>query len=154
MDIVDIKRTDLKDLGFLYEQLSGKKHDSIKMLDNYDNMISNGQYYLIGAKIDNKLVGSLMGIKCFDLVGDCLPFMIIENVIVTESQRGMGIGKELFKRIEEIAIDNDCYYIFFVSGETRLEAHKFYESIGFTNDKVKGYKKYLKRPAPNRVGSR
>ncbi len=99
---------------------------------------------MIGVKVENKLVGSLMGIQSFDLVGECFPFMIIENVIVSESHRGMGIGRMMFMRIEEIARENNCYYIFFVSGEKRSGAHKFYESLGFATDKVKGYKKFLR----------
>gem|GEM_PF-6933413 len=34
------------------------------MPGNYENIKSNWQYYLIGDKIDIKLVGSLIGIKC------------------------------------------------------------------------------------------
>jgi len=144
MEIIDIQKTDLKDLGLLYEELIDKKTNFDKMLENYENIVNNEQYFLIGAKADNKLLGSLMGIKCYDLVGECVPFMVIENVIVSESHRGLGVGKKLFERIEEIATDNNCSYIFFVSSEYRDGAHKFYESIGYTKDKVRGFKKFLK----------
>ena len=46
MDIVDIQKNDLNDLGLLFEELSDKKSDKVKMLHNYENMINNGQYYL------------------------------------------------------------------------------------------------------------
>jgi len=147
MEIVDIQEFDLKDLSLLYEELIDKKTNFEKMLANYEALIDNGQYFLIGAKSDNKLLGSLMGIKCYDLVGECFPFMVVENVIVSESHRGMGIGRKLFERIEEIATENDCSYIFFVSSDYREGAHKFYESIGYTKDKVRGFKKFLRADA-------
>jgi len=84
-----------------------------------------------------------MGILCLDLVGECRPFMIIENVIVSFDYRNKGIGKILFNEIEMIAKALDCYYIFFVSGENRKIVHRFYESAEYNKDKVKGYKKYL-----------
>ncbi len=147
MEIVYIQESDLHELGTLYEELIDKKTNFEKLLENYENLIDNGQYFLIGAKSEGKLVGSLMGIKCYDLVGECYPFMVVENVIVSESQRGMGIGRKLFERIEEIATENDCSYIFFVSSDYRDGAHKFYESIGYTKDKVRGFKKFLKADA-------
>jgi len=77
------------------------------------------------------------------LVGECRPFMIIENVIVSKDYRNKGIGKALLNEIEMIAKKLNCYYIFFVSGDNRKEAHRLYESVGYNNDKVKGFKKYF-----------
>ena len=99
---------------------------------------------LIGAKNEsNELVGSLVGIFCHDIVGECEPFMLIENVIVKTNQRGLGIGKQLMTFIEEYTRKNSCYYIIFVSSAHRKEAHKFYDSIGYTLDFHKGFKKTL-----------
>ncbi len=147
MEIVEIQKSDLNALGSLYEQLIDKRTNYDKLFENYEALIDNGQYFLLGAKADGKLLGSLMGIKCFDLVGECYPFMVVENVIVSEGHRGMGIGRKLFESIEQIAIENNCSYIFFVSSDYRDGAHKFYESIGYTKDKVRGFKKFLKADA-------
>lgn len=143
MIITRIQKEDLIDLSKLYEELSGMESNLCKIESNFARMIKNEYYHLIGAKIDHKLVGSLMGIHCLDLVGECRPFMIIENVIVSANYRNKGIGKALLIEIEKIAKNLDCYYIFFVSGDNRKNAHEFYDSCGYTNDKVKGFKKYL-----------
>ena len=143
MEIVQIQKNDLPDLSQLHEELSDMKSNFSKIEANFALMIKNDYYHLIGAKIDNQLVGSLMGILCLDLVGECRPFMIIENVIVSSDYRNKGIGKALLNEIEMIAKKLNCYYIFFVSGDNRKEAHRFYESVGYNNDKVKGFKKYL-----------
>lgn len=40
-------------------------------------------------------MGSLMGVANRELIGECRPFMVIENVIVSNKHRRMGIGKML-----------------------------------------------------------
>lgn len=84
-----------------------------------------------------------MGIICYDLVGECKPFMVIENVIVSPNVRRQGIGKKLMLGIEKIAKERDCYYMIFVSGEQRIEAHVFYEKLGFKEENVEGYRKHF-----------
>ncbi len=141
--ISDIEESDLIELSELLEELSGNKTDRDKMFQTFSIMTGNNDYILLGARIDDKLAGSLMGIICQDLAGDCRPFMVIENVIVAKEYRGRGIGRSLMSAIESTAIKRNCYYSMFVSGSIRTDAHKFYESIGYENDIVKGFKKYL-----------
>jgi GNAT superfamily N-acetyltransferase len=143
IEIKKINRTDLDDLSLLHEELSKKKTDFEIMVNNFEWMANNESYILLGAKVDGKLIGSLMGIICLDLVGSCQPFMVIENVIVTKSLRGQGVGKELMNEIEKIGKENNCHYMMFVSGAHRKDAHKFYESLGYKPDAVQGFKKYL-----------
>ena len=45
--------------------------------------------------------------------------------------------------IEEFARKKNCYFTMLVSATRRKNSHKFYESMGYANDVVKGYKKYL-----------
>ena len=133
----------LPQLALLFEELSGNQTNIAKMAENFEWMQLNDDYILLGAFLDQKLVGSLMGIICRDLVGECKPFMVIENVIVSGEFRGRGIGKELMLAIEKIGIERGCYYVIFVSGAKRIEAHRFYESLGYRLDEVQGFKKYL-----------
>ena len=142
--INEIIYDDLGDLANLYEELLERKTNLEKFNESFDLINSDKDYLLIGAKDDNgNLVGSLLGIICKDLGGDCRPYIIIENVIVKSSCRGMGIGKLLMSFIEEFARMKNCYFTTLVSAFRRKDSHKFYESIGYANDVVKGYKKYL-----------
>lgn len=133
----------LPDLALLFQELSGNSTNISKMAENFEWMQQNPEYILLGAFSDQALVGSLMGIICRDLVGECKPFMVIENVIVSGECRGRGIGKELMLTIEKMARERECYYIFFVSGAKRKEAHRFYESLGYRLDEVQGFKKFI-----------
>lgn len=142
--INEVSSDDLIELSNLYEELSGKKTNIEKMKENYDWINTNPDYILIGAKDDAKnLVGSLLGIVCHDILGDCRPFMVIENVIVRDNYRRSGIGRKMMNFIEDYCSKKKFHYIMFVSSKSRKEAHKFYESLGYNIDVVQGFKKYL-----------
>lgn len=139
-----IKRSDLVELASLYEELLGEKTNMENMKESFSRIDSNPDYMLVGAKdSEEKLLGSVLGIICHDIVGECKPFMVIDNVIVKSGCRGLGVGKKLMTFIEDYARERGCYYTIFVSSSYRKEAHKFYESIGYDNDLVRGFKKYL-----------
>lgn len=141
--IKPIGRDDLTDLVTLLAELSGKPTNKESMLNNFEWMEKNGDYYVLGAKLDQRLAGSIMGIVCRDLVGECKPFLVVENVIVSSQFRNQGIGKRLVLEMEKIGRERDCHYIMFVSGAQRRDAHQFYESLGYKLDVVQGFKKYL-----------
>ncbi|MFC5528302.1 GNAT family N-acetyltransferase [Cohnella yongneupensis] len=143
-EVRSIKSGELPSLAALYDELIEVKTNVAKMTTVYNAIKDNDNYIILGAFNDSDLIGSLMGIVCFDIIGDCKPFMVIENVIVSDRARRQGIGKQLMMRIEQIAIERGCWYIILVSGETRKEAHRFYEQLGFKEEKVEGYRKHLK----------
>ncbi|WP_145025744.1 GNAT family N-acetyltransferase [Paenibacillus sp. Y412MC10] len=141
--IREITKADLNDLCRLYEELIDQPTNYEKMEEIYEVMQASGNYHILGAFKDGVLAGSVMGIVCQDLVGECRPFMVIENVVVSDRFRRLGIGKQLMINIEAIARERDCYYVIFVSGGQRKEAHAFYEKLGFKDEKVEGYRKHL-----------
>lgn len=141
--IKKVAEEDLDSLAKLLEELSGSLTRMDRMKESFRWMAQSDDYVVLGAYDQGKLVGSLMGIFCRDLVGECYPFLVIENVIVKSSCRGQGVGRQLMQAIEAIGKERNCYYAMFVSGIHRKEAHKFYESIGYRLDEVQGFKKYL-----------
>lgn len=141
--IREIEAHSLAALNQLYEELTGELTDSQKLEKAFQTIKADSRYILLGAFVEGELLGSMMGIVCQDLVGDCRPFMVIENVVVSSRARRQGLGKKLMTALEEIAHDRDCYYIIFVSGEKRKEAHVFYEAMGYREEKVEGYRKHL-----------
>lgn len=139
-----VKKGDLAELALLYEELGVAASNLKKMTENFDWMQTNSDYFLLGARdVNNKLVGSLLAIVCRDVSGECRPFMVLENMIVSGICRGMGIGKQLIQQAECIARQRGCFYIMLVSGSQRKEAHRFYESLGYSIGVVQGFKKYL-----------
>ena len=142
--IEKLKLKYLEGLKELYEDsFKGSSTDFSSMVQTYNLLKDNPSYYILCALIDNKIVGSVMGVICYELYGQCLPFMVVENVAVVKTQRRQGIAKELMKNLEKCALENKCTTILFVSSEHRTGAHKLYESLGYGSDKVNGYRKRL-----------
>lgn len=94
-------------------------------------------------KLCDELFGSVMGILCQDTVGECRPFVVLENLIVSPKYRKMGLGKRLIIFIEDWARENNSYFVMFMSLAKRTEAHAFYESLGYSQEISSGFKKYL-----------
>ncbi|SHN56246.1 GNAT family N-acetyltransferase [Desulfovibrio litoralis] len=142
MKIEKANLSDVEELSSLYYQLTKKYPEHNKMKPIFDLISKDKNYYLLVAlNQENKAVGTAMGVICYDLIDLCAPFMLIENVVVSESYRGQGIGKMLMLELEAIAYSNKCALIILVSGNARKEAHTFYENLGYPM--VKGFKKKL-----------
>lgn len=142
--IESIKKCDLSQLANLYDELFWEKTDLTSMQGTFEWIRTNPNYIVIGAKMDGKLVGSLTGIVCPVMMGQCKPFMFVESVIVSQNYRKLGIGRRLMEEIELIARERNCYLIQFVSSAHRKEAHRFYEELGYDIDKVRGFRKILR----------
>ena len=66
----------------------------------------------------------------------------ILGLAVLPEFQGKGIGKELMHHLELKAKDNSVSFVRLNSADYRVEAHKFYESIGYECDKTQ--KRFIK----------
>jgi ribosomal protein S18 acetylase RimI-like enzyme len=147
MDNIQIRRlknNDISQLALLFKDFRNEESNLQKMVKKFDLLIENENYIFLCAVCESKLCGHVMGIICNSLYGNCDPFLVIEDMIVDKQFRRKGIGKKLMNELDTIAKLNGCNQIILVTGEDRLEAHKFYEKLGFEAGKHKGYKKKLK----------
>ncbi|WP_427339682.1 GNAT family N-acetyltransferase [Caloranaerobacter sp. DY30410] len=141
--IENVKESELEDLSLLYEELTCKKSDMNNIYKVFSTIKDNPNYFLLGVKYYNKLIGSAMAVICNDLTGECRPFMVVENVIIKKEFRQKGFGKKLFEYIENIAKSYNCHFIMFVSNIKRVSSHKFYEKLGYNSKNNLAFKKYL-----------
>jgi len=142
--VARITESDLDALASLLEELSGYPTDRKRMIRALRAIRGDRSYILLGARLDGILAGTAMGILCRDLVGDCRPFMVVENVIVSAAVRGSGVGTALMNALEREADARGCLYINIVSSMHRAGAHRFYESLGYPPDAARGFRKYLR----------
>lgn len=141
--IREAMKSDLVGVAMLFEELTPIKSNIDQMTKIFTHMQNDASYKLLVAEQNGKLVGSTMSVLCYDLVGECKPFVVVKNVIVNSELRGQGIGTKLIQEIEAIGKENKANYIMFVSSTRREKVHKFYESIGYKPDIVQGFKKFL-----------
>jgi len=56
---------------------------------------------------------------------------VAESMIVSQEYRGRAIGSKLMQFVMEKAKEENCYKLMLSSNKKRIEAHKFYEQLGF-----------------------
>lgn len=143
MIIRDICKRDLPQLAALYEQFWGEKSYPEKMAMQLEKLEKLGTHIVLCAEEGGKLLGSVMGIVCEELYGDCSPFLVLENMIVDRDCRRAGVGRALLAELETRAKSRGCTQVILVTEKSRTDACAFYESAGFPPDKNTGYKKKL-----------
>lgn len=62
------------------------------MESKFIDLQENPNYIFLSALEENHLIGSVLGIICEELYGECKPFLLIEDLIVDQKYRRKGIG--------------------------------------------------------------
>ena len=135
---------DLESLAKLYKYFWNVESDLEKMKVKLKELNDNPKYIVLAALIEETMVGSVMGIICEDLYGECKPYMVMENLIVNENFRSKGIGRALLIELENVAKDSDCTQMLFITEANRKNAISFYGSLGYNTTTHVGFKKSLK----------
>ena len=141
MEIREITENDLNALMELYIQLSPT---NIGLSDEKKQIIwseiqQNKNITYLGVFEDNQLISSCFVAIIPNLTNEGKSIGYIENVITDVNHRRKGVGKKLMQKAIEIAQENNCCKIFLESGISRVEAHKFYKSMGFDDTNKKAF---------------
>ena len=102
-------------------------------------LIENPLTHLIVVDSGEQLVSTCMLGLIPTLTNGARPFGMIEHVVTANTARGKGIGKQMLRFVIDLAWQHDCYKVMLLSGMQRIEAHGFYENLGFRGDVEKGY---------------
>ena len=97
---------------------------------------------LIVAELDGKVIGTLQLVITPSLSYRGSKRSIVESVRVDSSLRGQGIGREMMLWAIERAKQRGCISMHLTSHNDRTDAHRFYESLGFSKSHT-GMKKAL-----------
>jgi ribosomal protein S18 acetylase RimI-like enzyme len=102
LEIGKLKKNDLRGLEKVYKEgFEGSTTNFERMLKTFDLIKNNPNYNVLCAKVNGKVVGSIMGVACYELFGKCQPFMVVENVVVLKEYRRKGIAKSLLIELEK-----------------------------------------------------
>jgi len=97
---------------------------------------------LIVAELDGKVNGTLQLVVTPSLSYRGSKRSIVESVRVDSSLRGKGIGRKMMLWAIERAKQRGCVSMHLTSHNDRTDAHRFYESLGFSKSHT-GMKKAL-----------
>lgn len=143
MTIREMTADDMAALSSLYSEFWNEPSDLESMRQQFSRLAEKGTHILLCADLDGRLAGSVMGVICEELYGNCQPFLVVENMIVGRAFRRKGVGHALLTELEHRAKTRGCTQMILVTEKNRPDACAFYEAQGFPANIHNGYKKKL-----------
>lgn len=133
MTILEASKKHLPQILRLYAEVLDKGEvltaDDAEII--FDKMLSYPNYKVYVVEIDNQAVGTFALLIMDNLAHLGTPSGIVEDVVVAENFQGHGIGKKMMMFAIEKCREFGCYKMVLSSNLKRVEAHQFYENLGF-----------------------
>lgn len=135
---------DIEQFNELMDDLTSRAHDQERLIEQIRRMNRREDAYLMAAEEagTGRLCGTAMAIVFDDFCDDCLPVMVIENVVTHHDYQHRGVGRRMFEEIEAWGREQGVNYAILCSSMNRTGAHKFYSAVGY--HEVRGFKKFLR----------
>ena len=137
---------DILELAELYRQFFNQSSHVPKMTEILERLLTRDDYIFLSAACGDKLVGTVMGIVCEHLYGNCAPFLVLQNFIVDQEHHRKGVGSLLLAEMESRAKEKGCLCCDLVSTTYRVGACRFYRDRGFDGiyEGTVGFRKLLR----------
>lgn len=127
------------DLIYEFELPEVKKLQENDVRSIYSKIIAAGGA-VFGAYRGSHIVGTCTLNLCANLSWSGRPYGIVENIIVTRTERNKGVGKSLLLFSRRMAESKNCYKVALMTKQKDPETVSFYRSAGFSDDKI-GYQR-------------
>ena len=88
-------------------------------------------YKIFLALRDNSIVGTYSLLIMDNMAHKGVPSAIVENVVVHPKFQSQGIGRSMMRHAMTEARACGCYKLVLSSNKVRVDAHRFYEKLGF-----------------------
>ncbi len=105
------------------------KMDFASYKENVREMIALNNFKMVGAFLDDELVGVSGYWVSFMLY--CGRYLQVSNFVVDKNIRGKGIGRRVMRHLEQMARDLNCQKFVLDSYTENKKSHPFYFSEGF-----------------------
>ncbi|KMS74664.1 GNAT family acetyltransferase [Streptomyces viridochromogenes] len=133
-------------VGMLADDPLGAQRESTDDLTPYltawERLSSDPNQHLVVALREGRVVGTLQLTVIPGLSRKGATRSIIEGVRIHTDERGSGLGTELIEWAVAESRRQNCQLVQLTSDNTRTDAHRFYERLGFTASHV-GFKLQL-----------
>ena len=97
----------------------------------FSQFANYSDYRLYVAETDGRIMGSFALLVMVNLGHQGKPSAIVEDVVVSQSHQGQGIGRAMMAFALERCREKGCYKLQLSSNLKRRNAHAFYEALGF-----------------------
>jgi GNAT superfamily N-acetyltransferase len=146
--IREVMERDAQDLAELFRQLSSTPlsvtDDMVNAIRNKISALASLEHMKVfGYELDGSIVGTCTLGRVEGLSKACRPFAVIENVVVLDTIRRGGIGKQLVRHAMAQAESWNCYKVILETGTKDEWKLQFYEKCGLTRgDKTAFMKRF------------
>jgi N-acetylglutamate synthase-like GNAT family acetyltransferase len=128
----------------LYRQLVG--NPAVQVLpERLHELAVDPAHMALVAEHEGAVRGTLLLNLCADIMFGRQPFALIENIVVDESCRDIGVGAALMNHAEALCREVGCSKIMLLSSQARTDAHRFFERHGYDGDAKHGFVKYRRQ---------
>ncbi|WP_308388818.1 GNAT family N-acetyltransferase [Acidithiobacillus sp. AMEEHan] len=134
---MQIRAAQIDDLPAILQLYAQPGMDDGKVLDVsraesiFQRMQQYPNYRLFVAQENDNIVGSYALLIMDNLAHRGAPSAIVEDVVVSPTRHGQGIGKQMMRHAMNLAREAACYKLVLSSNAKRDAAHAFYKSLGF-----------------------
>lgn len=110
----------------------------------FQQILGSPALYLFVLELDEVVVATTYLNVIPNITRSASPYAIIENVVVEETRRGTGLGRQIMAGTLQAAWDAGCYKAMLMTGSRKPATHAFYRACGFSADAKTAY---VARPA-------
>jgi GNAT superfamily N-acetyltransferase len=132
---------DLEDVLRLYRQL--QPQDPVLRDGTYaavfELILGSPGLHIFVLELDGAVVATTYLNVIPNLTRSASPYAVIENVVVEESLRGTGLGKQIMAATQQAAWNAGCYKAMLMTGSRKPATHAFYRACGFSAEAKTGY---------------
>lgn len=133
--------TDSEQIKHLYLLLTKDQQVSV-LPERIDVISKHPENFLFVVEFEKTVVGTCFITFCLDPMYGFQNYAVLENIVVSDIVRGKGVGKFLMQEVESFCFSKDCTKLMFLSSSKRIDAHRFFKAMGYSQDIKKGFVKY------------
>lgn len=123
---------DLTEILSLLKEMDGEDGLGIDTARSIWIKMEQYPYYKVFVlEVDGHILGTCSLIILDNLGHHGAKLAIAESMIVRSDCRGRGIGQQLMQHVMNRAKEENCYKLMLSSNKKRVQAHHFYEQLGF-----------------------
>jgi len=136
-----VNRNDLPALQELYLNLYDSEITPLtsESIQIWESILADPGHHILIGEVMGEIVSSVTLVITKNLTRKMRPNATIENMITAPNHRNKGYARRLLDKAVEIAREQNCYRVMFISGAKSESTIDFYIKSGFTNSAKSAY---------------
>jgi (aminoalkyl)phosphonate N-acetyltransferase len=128
--------SDGESVRLMIEDLQKKKFQAAPFLHRFEANLQNPRVIYLAAFMEDQVIGFL-SVHLQPLLHHEAEMAEVQELVVTPTQQHKGVGKKLVTHALTMLKEMGIPQLEVTCNKNRLDAHRFYEEIGFTNSHFK-----------------